>query len=215
MFILYALVVGIVLGFVLRGRAEGLAQLQFRWPMVLVAGLLVQVALFSDPVTKVVGSLGPPIYVASTAAVFAAVLRNAATPGMPVLALGAACNLAAIVANGGFMPAGADAMAALGKTDPEVYSNSAVVAHPNLELLTDIFALPAWLPFSNIFSIGDVLIAIGVAWVVVAAMRARPATGSLEGGPSASSAPGSATLPAPGSATLPAPDSTASVARSS
>jgi hypothetical protein len=48
------------------------------------------------------------------------------------------------------------------------------VADPALEPLTDIFALPAWLPFSNIFSIGDVLITAGVAWVIVAAMRNRP-----------------------------------------
>jgi len=52
--------------------------------------------------------------------------------------------------------------------------NSAVVAHPVLEPLTDIFSLPAWLPFSNIFSVGDVLIALGVAVVIVRAMRAGP-----------------------------------------
>jgi hypothetical protein len=172
-FILYAIVIGVALGFLLRGRAAGLAALELRWPWVLVAGLVVQVILFSDPVTRAVGAMGPPIYVASTAAVFLAVLRNVATPGIPIVALGAASNLAAIAANGGFMPAGAAAMAALGKSDPSVYSNSAVVAHPNLELLTDILALPSWLPFSNIFSIGDVLIAIGAAWVIVAAMR-RP-----------------------------------------
>lgn len=174
MFILYSLVIGVALGFLLGGRPAGLAELRFRWPWLLVGGLLVQVVLFTDQVAAVVGSLGPPIYVGSTAAVFVGVLRNAAIPGIPVVALGAASNLAAIVANGGYMPAGASAMAALGKTEAEIYSNSAVVANPALGPLTDIFALPAWLPFSNIFSIGDVLITAGVAWVIVAAMRTRP-----------------------------------------
>ena len=61
--------------------------------------------LFSDPVTARVGDLGPPLYVASTALVFVAVLRNLAIRGMPLIAAGAGANLAAIVANGGYMPA--------------------------------------------------------------------------------------------------------------
>src|SRR6185437_3580974 len=122
--------------------------------------------------------LGPPVYVASTGLVFLGVLRNMDIRGMKIVALGAASNLAAIVANGGYMPAGRGALEALGKTDPTIYSNSAYVEHPALEPLTDIFALPGWLPFSNIFSIGDILIAAGIAVVVVAAMRNGTAASS-------------------------------------
>ena len=35
--------------------------------------------------------------------------------------------------------------------------------HPALQPLTDIFAVPAWVPLANVFSVGDVLIAVGVA----------------------------------------------------
>lgn len=174
MFILYALVIGFVVGLLLGGRPGGLARLEFRWPWLIIGGLLVQVVLFTDQVATAVGDLGALIYVGSTALVFLGVLRNADIPGMKIVALGAASNLIAIVANGGYMPAGRDAMAALGKADPTIYSNSAVVAHPALEPLTDIFALPVWLPFSNIFSVGDMLIALGVAVVIVRAMRAGP-----------------------------------------
>ena len=176
MFILYALPLGLAIGLALGGRPAGLARLEFRWPWLLMAGLFVQVILFTDYVAARVGDLGPAIYVASTAAVFAGVLRNVRIPGMVLVALGAASNLAAIVANGGFMPAGAAAMAALGKTDPTIYSNSAVVQHPALELLTDIFALPAWIPFANIFSVGDMLIGLGVVVVIAASMRSGRAT---------------------------------------
>ena len=34
---------------------------------------------------------------------------------------------------------------------------------PRLAPLTDIFAMPRWLPFANVFSVGDVLIGVGVA----------------------------------------------------
>ena len=173
MFILYALPLGFALGLLLGGRPAGLARLEFRWPWLLLAGLFVQVILFTDFVAARVGDAGPAIYVASTAAVFAGVLRNVRIQGMQLVAVGAASNLAAITANGGYMPAGAAAMAALGKTDPTIYSNSAVVAHPALEPLTDMFALPAWLPFSNIFSVGDVLIGVGIAVAIATVMRTR------------------------------------------
>jgi hypothetical protein len=170
-FILYAIPIGIALGLALGGRPIGLARLEFRWAWLLMAGLFVQLILFTDFVASRVGDAGPSIYVASTAAVFVGVLRNARIPGMAVVAVGAASNLAAIVANGGYMAAGAAAMAALGKTDPTIYSNSAVVARPALEPLTDVFALPAWIPFANIFSIGDLVIGLGVVVIIVASMR--------------------------------------------
>ena len=171
MFILYAIPIGLALGFALGGKPAGLARLEFRWPWLLMAGLFVQVVLFTDFVAARIGDAGPAIYVASTAAVFAGVLRNVRIPGMALVALGAASNLVAIVANGGYMPAGAGAMAALGKTDPTIYSNSTVVARPALEPLTDVFALPAWIPFANIFSVGDLVIGLGVVVVIAASMR--------------------------------------------
>jgi len=175
MFILYGLVLGLALGFLLGGRADGLASLQFRWGWVFAAGLGVQVILFSDPVTERIGEFGVPIYIISTALVALAVLANRRIAGMPLVALGALTNLAAIVANGGYMPASAEAMAVLGKTPPTVYSNSTFIADPRLAPLTDIFALPPWLPWANVFSPGDVLIGAGVVVVIVTAMRRRPA----------------------------------------
>jgi hypothetical protein len=176
MFILYALVIGLALGLIAGGKVTAIGELRFRWGPLMVLGFLAQVVLFSDPVAARVGDLGPALYIGSTLVVVIAVVRNVAIPGLPLVAIGAASNLAAIVANGGFMPASAAAMAALGKDAPTIYSNSAVVAQPALAALTDIFALPAWLPFSNIFSIGDVVLGVGVATVIVVAMRrgARP-----------------------------------------
>jgi len=174
MFILYAVPIGLVLGFLAGGRIAGLAALKLHWTGVILLGLATQVILFTDTVAARVGDLGPLIYVASTVLVLAAVVRNWAIPGMPIVVAGAAMNLAAIVANGGYMPAGQGALEALGKAEPTIYSNSSVVPDPALWFLTDIFALPSWLPFANIFSPGDVLIGVGIATVIVVAMR-RPA----------------------------------------
>jgi hypothetical protein len=179
MFILYAVLVGFLVGLATGGRPVGLATLQFRFAWLVIVGFTAQIVLFSAPVSDRVGSLGPVLYVASTALVFIALLANIRITGLPLVALGAACNLLAIMANGGFMPMSAATRAAFGKGPIEGYSNSAVVVDPVLAPLTDIFALPSWLPFANVFSIGDVLIAGGIAVAVAAAMHRRPAAGTL------------------------------------
>ena len=174
MFILYAIPLGILAGYGLGGRLARLGDIGFRWGWLALAGLAVQVVLFSGPVADAVGSAGPVIYVASTAAVFVAVLRNLAIPGIALVAIGAASNLLAIAANGGVMPASPDAVAALGAPDGVGFSNSVVMADPALRPLTDIFALPTWVPFANVFSVGDVLIGLGVVVVIAAGMRTPP-----------------------------------------
>jgi hypothetical protein len=173
MFILYALVVGLGVGFLAGGQLMALADLRLRWGSLIVGGFLVQAILFTDAVASRIGAAGPPLYVGSTLLVAVAVLRNLRVPGMPLVVIGAASNMAAILANGGYMPAAAGALASIGKSPPVLYSNSAVLPAPALEWLTDRFALPSWVPFTNVFSVGDVLLGVGVAILVATAMRSR------------------------------------------
>ena len=174
MFVLYAILVGVVVGVLVGGHLGRLSAIKFRSGGLIVAGLLTQLALFSDPVAARVGSLGPAVYVASTAVVLAAVIRNATIPGLPLVAAGASLNLAAIVANGGYMPASPAALGAHAGADG-VYSNSVVLAQPALAPFTDVLALPAWLPWANVFSIGDVAIMLGMVVAIVVQMRSREA----------------------------------------
>lgn len=172
MFVLFAIPVGLVLGFVIGGRLDRLGSLRFEWAWLAVAGLLVQVLLFSPQASGWVDpGFGAAIYVASTGAVLLAVLRNLLVPGMALVALGAVSNLAAVTANGGIMPTTADALATAGLEPTAGFSNSAVVADPALAPLTDIYALPAWVPLANVFSLGDVLIGLGIAVVIAFGMR--------------------------------------------
>lgn len=171
MFLIYPVLFAVILGRLLGGRPADLGRIPLRWGGAIAGGMIVQIALFLEPVTVRIGDLGPPIYLASSFVVLAAVVRNWRIPGLPILAAGAAANLAAIVANGGYMPASAEAMAALGRAEIEVYSNSAMMHEPLLAPLTDIFAMPAWVPGANIFSVGDVLIGVGVGIAIVVGMR--------------------------------------------
>ena len=175
MFILYAIPLGILLGFVRGGRLGNLGELRFEWGWLVLAGLAAQVAIFSPQIGAVVGGAAPALYVASSLAVLAAVLRNWRIPGLKLVAAGAASNLVAIVANGGYMPADPAALAQAGLGPAGDYTNSIVTNRPVLWPLTDIFGMPDWLPFANVFSIGDVLIAAGIVVAIAAGMARSPA----------------------------------------
>lgn len=175
---LWAIPIGILVGLAFRGSIENLSHLRFRLGWLAVAGLAVQVVLFTPTGDAIFGAAGPAVYVASTAAVFVAVLANIRRTGMPIVALGAISNLIAITANGGAMPADPAALKAAGLDGPGSHTNSVVLADPAFRPLTDIFAIPAGLPFANVFSIGDVLLGVGVVIVIAAAMR-RPAPTSI------------------------------------
>jgi hypothetical protein len=169
-FILYAIPIGLVAGWLLGGRLDGLAAIQFRLAPLALLALLVQLLLFSPLADGLGPDAGRAIYVASTAIVLVAVVANLRLPGVPLVIAGAGCNLAAILANGGVMPASPDALVAIGAgIGPR--TASAVLTRPSLEPLTDVFATPSWLPLANVFSVGDVLIGLGIAWAIASAMR--------------------------------------------
>ena len=174
MFMLWSVLVGLAAGFALRGSLARLAELSIRWSWLGLGALAVQVVLFAGPIASVIGDAGAPIYVVSSAAVLLVIVRNVRLAGFGLIAVGAASNLAAITANGGWMPASPGALAALGQTIGASYSNSRVFENAMLVPLTDIFAMPAWLPAANIFSIGDVIISLGIAIAIAAGMRGRP-----------------------------------------
>lgn len=172
-FILYAVVAGLIVGFLTGGSAARLGGLRLSWAPLIVLGMIVQLALFSSPLGNAIGDAAPTVYVVSNITVLVAVAANLAVPGLPVVLAGGAANLLAIVANGGYMPVSPGALEAMGRLPKDGYSNSAPRDIVALGPLTDVFTMPAWVPMANVFSVGDVLIAGGVAIAVVAAMHGR------------------------------------------
>jgi hypothetical protein len=179
MLLLYALPLGLLAGLAAGGSISRLTELRIRLAPLAIGGLLFQLVIFSPPVATLLGSgmpIGPGLYVGSTLVVLAALIANLGRPGFTVILAGAALNLFAIVANGGVMPAAPEAWAALHGANgvPEgVLTNSTLAnAATRLALLGDVFSVPRVLPFANVFSIGDVLIAVGGGWFIARTMSA-------------------------------------------
>ena len=175
MLLLYSIAVGLLIGRLLGGPVRNLERVHFVWWQLALAGLLVQLVLFADPVQEQVGAEGPFIYVISTLAVMVALLRNLRLPGLAIVALGATLNLVPVVANGGSMPSDPAAWLALtGTAEVPVafYSNVTLIGPDTLfPFLGDLFVWPRPLPFATVFSIGDAVIAVGAVVFLVSAMR--------------------------------------------
>ena len=178
MFILYAVAIGVVVGFLAGGRrrasrrSDPLAGADRR-------RALAQVVLFADPVAERVGDLGPALYLASTIAVAAAVLRNWAIPGIPLVSRARPATSPRSSPTAATCPRRRSARGLRQGGSASSTPTAPSSPDPALWPLTDIFALPAWLPAANVFSVGDVLIGVGIAMVIVP--HAPPAGGNRRG----------------------------------
>lgn len=147
------------------GSLRRLGRLRLRAPLVLWLALASQVALIALPGPRTWWRVGLNLALYPLGLAF--VWANRRVPGMWVIGLGAACNLVAIAANGGVMPASAAAMRAAGlEAAPGLFANSAVLEHPRLLFLGDVIPIPHPRPLANVLSVGDVVIVLGAIYLV-------------------------------------------------
>jgi hypothetical protein len=173
--------VGLVVGKLLGGRLSRLADTRIAAKGLVFAAIGLQMIAFPLdflPWTTP-SSLSRILWLVSFALLILMLVLNHALPGAAIIAGGLACNLVAVVANHGLMPVRPEALRTAG-THYHVHNNSIQLGHPNLAFLIDRWAAPNWLPLANVFSIGDVLIAIGTVVAIAAAMKTpvRADTGS-------------------------------------
>jgi hypothetical protein len=168
------------------GRLSRLADLSLRGKPMIVSALAIQVVIVSviptgDP------WLHRALHLGSYALAGAFLVANRHTPGFRLIGCGALLNAIAIFANNGVMPASSAALRTAGQlSSTKDFVNSGLVAHPRLLFLGDIFAIPRSWPLHNVFSVGDVCIAVGAAIAIHVvcrgwALRCRDADSRRDG----------------------------------
>jgi hypothetical protein len=164
--VLVAVVVGLALG----GSLANLTRLELRAPWLFLAAVGLQLVAF--PLTlfpwETDETVASALWVASYGLLIVAATLNVRITGVPIVAAGMLLNLAAIVVNRGTMPVRLEAMQDAGRVDV-VRANSTAMPDPSLPWLVDRWAAPDWVPLANVFSVGDVVIALGTFWLVLAA----------------------------------------------
>ncbi|WP_336922836.1 DUF5317 domain-containing protein [Aquipuribacter sp. SD81] len=144
-------------------RMPALVDRRWRAPWLAFGALAAQVVVIEAPL----GAAAPVLHVVTYVVAGLFLWLNRRVAGLWVVSLGAACNGVTIALNGGVLPASPAAERAAG-FDPDVeFLNSGYVEDPVLWWLGDVFAWPEPMPLANTFSVGDVLLVVGVgvlAW---------------------------------------------------
>jgi hypothetical protein len=152
----------------------GLLLHRWRLPLLIWAAVALQFVVIRVTMPE---ALAATLHVVTYVVALGFLWVNRRASGVWVVGAGAFSNGLAIALNGGVLPASAQAVASAGIEPDVAFVNSAVLDHPVLPWLGDVFAWPAPLPLANTFSVGDVLIVIGV---VVAAWTGTRRLGAAE-----------------------------------
>ncbi|MCL5961890.1 MAG: DUF5317 domain-containing protein [Chloroflexi bacterium] len=174
MFILIAVALGLADGLLRRGKLTNLTQLPIRFGWIIFLALFLQIIAFSPFFEKPLGSFVGPIFVLSELALLVTVGINIKIDGLELFFIGILLNLAVVVANGGYMPISSEGMILSGRTEeaealkslPHLANSTLLTENSRLPFLSDIIVLPSSVPFANVFSVGDVFLALG-AFVAV------------------------------------------------
>lgn len=178
---LIAAVLAAVAGRLRGGSLESLAGTPFRWPLLLWAGLVLQITFdVWDP--DWLGSTGGLIVILATNVLVAGFLAvNWHLPGMVLAAVGTLLNVLVIAANGA-MPVSLPAAENAGIRFREMGIKHEILdAGTRLPWLADVIPVPG---LGVLISVGDVVLAMGLAWLVYrrtlagrAAASGSPASG--------------------------------------
>jgi Family of unknown function (DUF5317) len=173
--ILAILALAFVVGLALRGSPREFGKVQLHWWGLALAGVALQSIAWPT-----LPGLSPDISAAvllcsSYVFLLAFITVNRWIPAAGVMAIGLVLNLAVVSANGGMPVSAAAIRAAGGSADALIALPGAKhhVMHEDTVLtpLADVIPIPR--PVGVVLSIGDVLLYLGAAWLVIQVMRGR------------------------------------------
>ena len=180
----FGIVFGIIVGFVLKGKIVNLADLKLQGFSLVLISLAVQLAILATPLASLPWLIqnGNLIYVLSMDILIVGLLYNRHFGwSFWLIIIGTACNIIVIAQNQGAIPVDLNKLSiALGESvaslsekfaaHTELSYRTPLTPHSELGWMGDVIHIP--LPFfnTNVYSIGDVIISIGLAAFVVKTM---------------------------------------------
>jgi hypothetical protein len=186
-----AVILGLVASLIRhRGQtASQIASIPLHWIWLALLALALQVPLLLAPSGRTRPlAIQQSLFLLSQLLLLAFVWQNRRLTGIQILGLGVLCNILVIAANDGFMPVTPETLVRInpGSTLGDWglgyhYGGSKDIILPrertDLWLLSDILVLPSPFPWPTAFSLGDILIAVGVV-VLLQGPAKRSQTGT-------------------------------------
>jgi hypothetical protein len=146
----------------LGGSLTRLGTIRLRGTPMLAAALALQILIISVVPAGLPEWSAQTLHLISYGLAAGFVVVNRRVPWLWLVGLGGLANLVAIGANAGVMPASLRALRAAGRLGHRAgFVNSGYRAGAHLRDLGDVFALPRQWPLANVFSVGDIGLAVG------------------------------------------------------
>ncbi len=165
MFFPIVLGISLIVALLRGGRISNLTRFHYRYLGILFIPILLQMVAFSPLGDTMVGDvpLAQYLYAISLAIAGFAIFLNRHLPGAIFIAIGLFSNSLVILLNGGFMPVSNAARQFAGLPPLSERWLNIVPINENTVFpwLSDVLAIPAVIPFANVYSIGDILVALG------------------------------------------------------
>jgi len=169
---LIIVVISIVIAVIVNKGLRGIEHKKVEQFYLILLGFAIQLVIFSQEFSySKLNFLTPILYIYSLLILLIFMVLNLQYKGIKIAGIGFLSNLAAIVSNGGYMPQdlmkielvwGQEKVELLKQTG---HFNNAISMSPNthLNFLGDIIAIPKPRFLMGVYSIGDVIITIGIA----------------------------------------------------
>jgi len=182
MLLLWALFLGLLIGFSRHGSLANLAKLKLNGLWLILSALVIQLLIFPLGHAAPLVRVGTPyLHLLSYIFLFIFIGLNWRYLGILIMGVGLALNLLVISINGGYMPASAPALRSAGREqvasvlEQGRHHGNTVLMSPETKFnfLGDIFSVPAVVPFANAFSVGDILLSLGVMLFLAMEMHGK------------------------------------------
>jgi hypothetical protein len=171
MLLLWAVLLGLLVGFLRKGSLRNLASLKLQGAWLILIAAAIQLLIFplgeAEPVVK----FGTEYFhILSYVILVVFLVLNWRHWQLLVMGAGMISNFVVILLNGGYMPASIEALRRSGShlvaekllTEGTFGNVMLLGEHTQLNFLGDVLYLPGWVPFAGAFSPGDLLLGLGV-----------------------------------------------------
>lgn len=182
MFLLWAVVLGLLIGLLRRGSLANLAKLELHGLWLILAALIIQLLIFPlGPREPIIKAGTAYLHLLSYLCLLAFISLNWRYFELLIMGAGLALNFLVISVNGGYMPASAGALRRAGLERVAAtleqglrHGNTVLMSsETKLNFLGDLLYLPAAVPLANAFSIGDLILALGLILLLAIEMPGR------------------------------------------
>ncbi|MDF2789386.1 MAG: hypothetical protein K0S80_2484 [Neobacillus sp.] len=175
------ILISVIVGILRKGNLRAFSQLNLKWGWVFPLLLVVQLAVFTlQNDSEFLGQLSGSIYIVVYIIGLVFLYLNRKNPGFFLIFIGVFLNFIVMVLNGGRMPVSVEAAAVLDPGYIQALKESLYAKHAmltsttHLGFLGDVIPISDPYPRTQIISIGDIIMNIGIFFFIQYLMVKHP-----------------------------------------